>query len=79
MVRQVGFEPTATSFTDWPSTPPLELPHGASGRNRTPNLAVTTGLLYLLSYASMIRVRPHERCLLGQKARRLFLLNLQVR
>ena len=50
-----GFEPSKSVTTDLQSAPFGRsgiLPDGAGGRNRTPDLLITSQLLYQLSYTS---------------------------
>ena len=58
LVEGAGFEPAKSSTADLQSAPfshsgipPYKI-HGAGEKNRTPNLLITSQLLYQLSYAS---------------------------
>ena len=55
MVGEGGFEPPKSVTTDLQSAPfgRSGILPGAGGRNRTPDLLITSQLLYLLSYTSV--------------------------
>ncbi len=59
MVEGDGFEPSKAEPTDLQSAPFGHSgipPYGAGGRNRTPDLLITSQLLYLLSYTSLYKI-----------------------